>query len=123
MRARPASKCHEPSRSRDGVTLAPVGANQRTSSIGSLLMMWGSLMTLICARMAWASIRRPVLLAFPLALILAACGGRAQMAIAPYATEGYGSSSPPRASSLPSVPNAYAPYERLTNSARRSNLQ
>ena len=87
MRARPASKCHEPSRSRDGVTLAPVGANQRTSSIGSLLMMWGSLMTLICARMAWASIRRPVLLAFLLALILADCGGREQMAIAPHASE------------------------------------
>ena len=115
MRARPASKCHEPSRSRDGVTLAPVGANQRTSSIGSLLMMWGSLMTLICARMAWASIRRPVLLAFPLALIVVACGGREQMAIAPHASEGYGSSSPPRASSLPRLLRFYAPYERLTD--------
>jgi len=115
VRARPASKCHEPSRSRDGVTLAPVGANQRTSSIGSLLMMWGSLMTLICARMAWASIRRPVLLAFLLALILAACVGREQMAIARHASEGYGSSSPPRASSLPRLLSFYAPYERLTD--------
>ena len=44
-------------------------------------------MTLICARMAWASIRRPVLLAFLLALILAACVGREQMAIAPHASE------------------------------------
>jgi len=80
-------------------------------------------MTLICVRMAWASIRRPVLLALPLALIFAACGGREQMAIAPHTTEGYGSSSPPRASSLPSVPSFDAPYERPTNSARRSNLQ
>jgi len=80
-------------------------------------------MTMICARMAWASIRRPVLLAFPRALILAACGGREQMATAPHATEGYGSSSPPRTSSLPSVPSFYAPYERLANSARRSDLQ
>ena len=80
-------------------------------------------MTLICARTAAASIRRTVLLAFPLALILAACSGRQQTAAAPYATEGYGSSSPPRASSLPSVPSFDAPYERLTISARRSNLQ
>ena len=119
MRARPASKCHEPSRLRDGVTGAPVGANLQTNSIG----LWGSLMALICARMACASIRRPVLLAFPLTLILAAGGGREQTAVAPHATEGYGSSSPPRAAPLPSVPSAYAPYERLTNAARRSNLQ
>ena len=78
-------------------------------------------MTLICARTA--SIRCPVLLAFPLALILATCGGREQTAVAPRATEGYGSSLPPQASSLPRVPSAYAPYERLTNAARRSNLQ
>ena len=52
-------------------------------------------MALICARMACASIRRPVLLAFPLTLILAAGGGREQTAVAPHATEGYGSSSPP----------------------------
>jgi hypothetical protein len=80
-------------------------------------------MTLLSARTASASIRRPVLLAFPLALILAACGGREQTAVAPHATEGYGSSSPPRASSLQSAPGAYGPYEHLTNSARRSNLQ
>ena len=41
----------------------------------------------VWARMAWASIRRPVLLAFLLALILADCGGREQMAIAPHASE------------------------------------
>jgi hypothetical protein len=80
-------------------------------------------MTLICARAAAASTRRTVLLAFPLALILAACSGRQQTAVAPHATEGYGSSLPPRASSPPSVPSPYVPYERLTNSARRSNLQ
>jgi hypothetical protein len=78
-------------------------------------------MTVTCTRTA--SIRRSVLLAFPFALILAACSGREQTAVAPHATEGYGSSSPPRASSLASVPSAYDPYERLTNSARRSNLQ
>jgi hypothetical protein len=80
-------------------------------------------MILICARTASASIRRPVLLVFPVALVLAACSGREQTALAPHATEGYGSSSPPRVSTLPSVPSPYAPYERLTNSARRSNLQ
>ena len=56
-------------------------------------------------------------------LILAACSGREQTAVAPHATEGYGSSSPPRASSLAGVPCAYDPYERRTNSARRSNPQ
>jgi hypothetical protein len=80
-------------------------------------------MTLIYARAASGSIRRAVLLAVPLALILAACSGREQTAAAPHATEGYGSSSPPRVSSLPGIPSPYAPYERLTNSARRSNLQ
>jgi hypothetical protein len=81
-------------------------------------------MKLICARMAsTAAIRRAVLLAFPLALILAACAGREQRAAAPHATEGYGSGSPPRVSSPPSVSSPYAPYEHLTNSARRSNLQ
>jgi hypothetical protein len=69
-------------------------------------------MTLICARTA--SIRRTVLLAFPLALILAACSG------APYATEGYGPSSPPLVSSPPSVP-AYSPYDRVTPPRRALN--
>ena len=78
-------------------------------------------MTLICARTA--SVRRTVLLAFPLALILAACSGREQTAAAPHATEGYGSSSPPRVSLPLSVPNPSAPYERLINSVQRSNLQ
>ena len=116
----PANKCHKPSRSRDGVTLALVGTNLQVSSIGLLLMMWSSTMTLICARTPSASIRRTVLLAFPFALLLAACSGTEQVAVGRHATEGYGSSSPPRASLLPSVPSAYAPYERLTNSARRS---
>jgi hypothetical protein len=112
----------DPSQLGDGVTLALAVTNLQVSGIGVLLMMWSSFMTLICARTASASVRRPVLLAFPLALVLAACGGREQMAIAPHATEGYGSSSPPRASP-PSLSSPYAPYERLTNSARRSNLQ
>jgi len=112
----------DPSQLGDAVTQALVVTNLQVSSLGLLLMMWSSLMTLICARTASASVRRTVLLAFPLALILAACSGREQTAAAPHATEGYGSSSTPRASP-PSLSSPYAPYERLTNSARRSNLQ
>jgi hypothetical protein len=94
-------------------------------------------MTLICARTT--SIRRMVLLALPFSLILAACSGRGQTAVGPQATEGYGSSAPPRVSSPTSVPgsyplydrvtpprgalNPYAPYDQLTDSARRSNRQ
>jgi len=66
-------------------------------------------------------IRRPFLLAVPFALVLAACSGRQQTALSAHATEGYGSSSPPRVSLPPGAPNPYAPYDHLTDSLRRTN--
>jgi hypothetical protein len=80
-------------------------------------------MTLICTRMASAPIQRTLLLALPLALILAACSGRGQTATVPHATEGYGSGSPPLVSQPRGALRSYDPYERLTDQARRSNLQ